>query len=46
LLGALEVFSELGVDANAPTRRLLFEKGAEAANETEQPEPRLAARAH
>jgi small-conductance mechanosensitive channel len=33
LLGALEVFRDLGVDANAPTRRLLFEQGAEAANE-------------
>jgi len=41
LLGALEVFAELGVDANAPTRRLLFEQGAEAANETAQPERRL-----
>lgn len=40
LLGALEVFAELGVDANAPTRRLLFEQGAEAANEAAQPERR------
>ncbi|WP_432378927.1 mechanosensitive ion channel family protein [Duganella sp. P38] len=37
LLGALEVFAELGVDASAPTRRLLFEQGAEAANEAAPP---------
>ncbi|MBV7537566.1 mechanosensitive ion channel family protein [Duganella sp. sic0402] len=41
LLGALEVFSELGVDANAPTRRLVFEQGEEAANEAVHPERRL-----
>lgn len=41
LLGALEVFAELGVDASAPTRRLLFEQGAEAANEAAQPERHL-----
>jgi small-conductance mechanosensitive channel len=46
LLGALEVFSELGVDANAPTRRLLFERGAEAANEAAQPERRAQVRPH
>nr|WP_315259555.1 mechanosensitive ion channel family protein [uncultured Duganella sp.] len=40
LLGALEVFAELGVDANAPTRRLLFEQGTDAANEATQPERR------
>jgi small-conductance mechanosensitive channel len=41
LLGALEVFAELGVDTNTPTRRLQFEKGEEAANEASQPERRL-----
>jgi small-conductance mechanosensitive channel len=49
LLGALEVFSELGVDANAPTRRLLFEQAEaanEAAGEAAQPERRLPARPH
>lgn len=46
LLGALDVFSELGVDANAPTRRLLFERDAEAANEATPPESRLQNRPH
>jgi hypothetical protein len=44
LLGALEMFSDMGVDANAPTRRLQFEQGAEAANEGPLPERRLQAR--
>ncbi|NVM74436.1 small-conductance mechanosensitive channel [Duganella sp. SG902] len=44
LLGALEVFSELGVDASAPTRRLQFEQGA--ANEMMQPERRQQTRPH
>ncbi|MRW93535.1 mechanosensitive ion channel [Duganella sp. FT80W] len=43
LLGALEVFSELGVDANAPTRRLLFEQ---AANEVAAAAPRQQTRPH
>lgn len=44
LLGALEMFSDMGVDTNAPTRRLQFEQGAEAANEGTPPERRLQAR--
>jgi small-conductance mechanosensitive channel len=45
LLGALEVFRELGVDTNAPTRRLQFEQGEEAANEAAHPERRLQSKA-
>ncbi|TFW31161.1 mechanosensitive ion channel family protein [Duganella callida] len=46
LLGALEAFAELGVDANAATRRLIFEQGAEAANEQVLPQPEARSRAH
>jgi small-conductance mechanosensitive channel len=46
LLGALEAFAELGVDANAPTRRLVFEQDGEAANERLLPQGDTKSRAH
>ena len=45
LLGALEAFAELGVDASAPTRRLLVEQHTEAANEADAP-PAFTTRHH
>jgi small-conductance mechanosensitive channel len=43
LLGAMETFSELGINAGSPPQHLVFDQGAEAANETRPPMRRNAA---
>jgi small-conductance mechanosensitive channel len=46
LLDALQAFADLGIDANAATRRLVFEQGTEAANEQLLPEREMKTRPH